>query len=477
MRAVRLAFAVLLAACAGVVHAEPGQIAFAVPEDGRITLGVFDSNGRLVRQLHALAPQSDFTTGLNGLITKWDGRDDAGTTVAPGTYHIRGYLIGDVEVEGRSFHFNDWITSGTDPRLTEIKGFALLENGDVALAGREPGGAGFVARYSPEDGFVWTRPVDTEPSLAADASNVFLLSNATLDVLQVTDGAPAAPSVPLAGSRIAASGGRLFSLQGRGVHAFNWPGLQPVGTVDFPDEVTDFDAGGNATVAASGGMLFFAKAKEGIRRLEIPAVARSISLGMGESVWFVTDEPDALVGQVSPTGELLRTLRPENGEPLPVAVRASQSAERFAVLDAAPGLQRFRVLERSDDGTWQIDWERTITSAPTFGFSGGNVTASSRPEISSHFPVRLDPDPLTNHRPVLELRCVFDESGVRIVTLDGLLVAPISDSPDTTQFVATRGDAPDSLRILRGNGAVVEEFAVSGLRKITPLDAGDVERP
>lgn len=479
MRVVRILILLLLAFAVPSLRAAADDIEFAVPDEGRITLGVFDTHGKLVRRLHTLAEQSDFATGLNGLITRWDGRDDSGTKLPPGTYHLRGYLVGEVEVEGRSFHFNDWITSGNDPRLAAITSFALLENGDVALAGKDPDGTSLVARYSPEDGFVWSRPSGSGPSLAADASNVFLLSNATLEALHVTDGEPVTASAPLAGSHLAAATGKVFTLDGHRVSAFAWPGLAPAGSVEFPEDVAAFDVGGNMTVAAtpSASALFFATPKGEIRRLEIPSPAKSVSLGMNGTAWFVTAGADAGVGQISPTGELLRTLRPAAGDPRPVLIHASQSVERFGVLDAAPGLQRFRVLERGEDGTWRIEWERSITEAPAFGFSGGNVTANAVGKSPARFTIRLDPNPLTNERSTLELRCTFDASGVQIVTPDGLVVAPVSDRPDTKRVVAIRGDSPDAIRILRGDGAVVEEFSVSGLRKIIPLDAGDVEQP
>ena len=74
-------FAILLAA--SVARAD---IEFAVPDDGRITLGVFDGAGRLVRTLHKLSRQEDFGIGLNGLVTNWDGKNDAGQPLPAGHY-------------------------------------------------------------------------------------------------------------------------------------------------------------------------------------------------------------------------------------------------------------------------------------------------------------------------------------------------------------------------------------------------------
>ena len=60
------------------------------PMEGTISLGVYDQAGKLVRVLKREATTKDFITGLNGLITFWDGKDDAGAEVPPGKYGLRG---------------------------------------------------------------------------------------------------------------------------------------------------------------------------------------------------------------------------------------------------------------------------------------------------------------------------------------------------------------------------------------------------
>ncbi len=63
------------------------QITFLPPPmEGTLSLGVFTKAGKLVRTLKREAVvEKDFTLGLNGLITQWDGKDDAGHTVPPGS--------------------------------------------------------------------------------------------------------------------------------------------------------------------------------------------------------------------------------------------------------------------------------------------------------------------------------------------------------------------------------------------------------
>jgi hypothetical protein len=69
------------------------------PLDGTISLGIYDSTGKLVRVLHQQAPLDAFTLGADALVTQWDGKDDDGQDLPPGRYRGRGYLVGMIQVE------------------------------------------------------------------------------------------------------------------------------------------------------------------------------------------------------------------------------------------------------------------------------------------------------------------------------------------------------------------------------------------
>ena len=53
------------------------------PLDGTVSfsIGIYSAAGKLVRVLHRESPQEDFTVGENGLIARWDGKNDAGQPV------------------------------------------------------------------------------------------------------------------------------------------------------------------------------------------------------------------------------------------------------------------------------------------------------------------------------------------------------------------------------------------------------------
>lgn len=98
------------------------RITFLPPpvENGVVTLGIFDQEEKLVRMLHKEATEKEFVLGLNGFITKWDGKDQDGKLLPPAKYKVRGYMVGDLEVEGIAYHGNDWVSDDTSALYSKI---------------------------------------------------------------------------------------------------------------------------------------------------------------------------------------------------------------------------------------------------------------------------------------------------------------------------------------------------------------------
>lgn len=69
------------------------------PMEGTISLGIWDSNDKLVRVLHREAKIDSFTVEENSLSSTWDGKNDAGEDLAPGKYRARGYLVGKLKID------------------------------------------------------------------------------------------------------------------------------------------------------------------------------------------------------------------------------------------------------------------------------------------------------------------------------------------------------------------------------------------
>jgi hypothetical protein len=67
--------------------------------EGKVSLGIYDRNGKLVRVLHQEAQLNEFEMGADALVTQWDGKNDDGEALPAGRYHARGYLVGPIKVE------------------------------------------------------------------------------------------------------------------------------------------------------------------------------------------------------------------------------------------------------------------------------------------------------------------------------------------------------------------------------------------
>ncbi len=79
------------------------RISFVPPPlEGKISLGVYDQTGRLVRVLHQEADFDEFTIGADALTTKWDGKDDDEHDLPAGKYSARGFLVAPMKIEQTS---------------------------------------------------------------------------------------------------------------------------------------------------------------------------------------------------------------------------------------------------------------------------------------------------------------------------------------------------------------------------------------
>ncbi|MDP9292792.1 MAG: hypothetical protein M3O82_10585 [Verrucomicrobiota bacterium] len=121
---------------------EPGvRLQFVPPPmSGRISLGIYDAHGKLVRVLHREDETSEFTAAIDGLMTTWDGRDDSGADMPAGKYRARGVMVGELKFNGEAFRGNDWIIDEDSPRIRRIHAISAGENGGLRLQGETSGG-------------------------------------------------------------------------------------------------------------------------------------------------------------------------------------------------------------------------------------------------------------------------------------------------------------------------------------------------
>ncbi len=89
-------------------------------DDARYSIGVFDAKGKLIRRLQEGALESSFPAALNGLIVRWNAKDDAGRRAPNGRYQIRGYAVGPLKITGVAAMGNDWLADDPALRVTKV---------------------------------------------------------------------------------------------------------------------------------------------------------------------------------------------------------------------------------------------------------------------------------------------------------------------------------------------------------------------
>jgi hypothetical protein len=104
-----------------------------------------------MRVLANEARDDAFTIGLNGLITSWDGKDDAGMPAAAGKYFVRGFSVGDIEVEGFAFHGNDWF-DGEQPLAVREQRSLRLDGAELVVEVALADGTTGTIRLKPDTG-------------------------------------------------------------------------------------------------------------------------------------------------------------------------------------------------------------------------------------------------------------------------------------------------------------------------------------
>ncbi len=472
---------------AASISADPASndIAFAVPEDGLVTLGVFDPTGRLVRTLHALDPEENFRKGLNGLITAWDGSDDSGKRLPAGHYHIRGYLVPELAVEGVAYHFNDWLAETNAPQISWIDDIAVLPGENLLLAGRTTQDTLVCARYDATEGFVWSTMLVGQPParMAPLARTAILKTASTWSSLNLADGAASGDKLPATNPASVAA----FTAFGDSVLLAIDDRLElfPAATTSLPKPPAAFSSLatlGFTLVGATEQGCFISTEANPFQKIPLPVRITSLSPGEESTFWFTGTamDPDEtpLVAQADTTGDILRLLSNEADSPPPVLVRALPDGAGFVVLAQSTTTQTMRLIRKTEEGGWTTEWERVIQKTPAFGFSNGTVVpdASAAPESKS-LRIRLTENPLTGEHGEINVRASRGTAGTFLSSEDGLPLVRVSERADITRIAIDRGSKSDSVRVLQGANSGAEEFLIQDLGKMIPLNVGGIDLP
>lgn len=455
---------------------------------GTVSLGIYDRDGRLVRVLCDEWPFGRFRVGLNGLATTWDGNDNAGQPVPEGTYTARGFVVGDIAISGVAILFNDWIEGDDSPRIVSVAATQLLPGGDLLLMARLAGNEGALVRYSPEIEARW-RTMATEPrpepagqvQLAVSDTMAFAVMDGQVRAAGLLDGAEM--EIPVAGegvTAVAARGNRLALLGGGGIRFYALPEFAPQGEAkDLPGPLISLallDRG--AVAAADDGSVW--RWQAGWSKLDMPpeSKVRAVSAGRGNTFWVLEESADGLTGvaHYSPEDGRLAEWSPGGEGGRVTALAGTPEKDYFVATLSASDAQRTVAIRRKSEGEgWEYVFDKKITRCTDFGWADGSLVAAggeSPVEITARLIENpLDPGAARN----LVLRAAAQEAGPVLQTVDGLPLLRVSEGSGYQRVLLVPGPNENTARFFQGDGACVEEYALSGLGNITSFDAGTIK--
>ena len=394
------------------------RISFVPPPiEGTISLGIYDSAGKLVRVLHREAEVDAFETGADALSSTWDGKNDAGEALPAGPYSARGYAVSDLPVEGVGFFFNDWVTDEQAPRIRRLENLAPHAEDSLLLL------------VTLADGSTVPLGLNAQGELATerapDGFDFYEFVSPERRNLRVRDG--------------------VLSLHVLTEEkAVAWPQLNAprdaaYGAGDTVWVIDEADAADGALEIKQ-----FSATGEFLRRLSIPH-----------------DEPQPRVIVASRSQDRIYLLEEKPG------------LQRLRALT----LQETKSEAGQPVSDWKVEFEKTIVGHEGFTLANGapRVRAEGAKPLPPTITVKLQPNPLEGgKRKKIELAVGLDAQSSFLQTADGLPLHTISETPHLQRVLlaATGEKAAD---VFQGDSAVVEQFRVTNLDQMMAFDCGAFE--
>lgn len=205
--------------------------------------------------------------------------------------------------------------------------------------------------------------------------------------------------------------------------------------------------------------------------------------GRNDTRWVIEG---AEVKQLSASGEFLRRLPVAPDEPQPKAIAASTTQDRIFLFEEDDHVQRIRGLSlaatksQGADQTvseWKVDFEKSIVRHQDFSVVDGKPVASGggTSSVPEKVKVKLQANPLLNDdRVTVEMMVGTDADGSFLKAADGLPLCTISETQELRRALLTSRGAT-SLDVFQDDGAVVEQFRVSGIEQMMSFDCGGFE--
>jgi hypothetical protein len=178
------------------------------------------------------------------------------------------------------------------------------------------------------------------------------------------------------------------------------------------------------------------------------------------------------VKQLGANGDLLRQLPVVPEQPAAKAIAASLKENRiYLSLVATKGNGGDQAISE-----WKVDFEKSIVAHKNFSVAGGKpVTTPAEENVPDKVKVKLLANPLLNEdRVTVEMMIGLDADGSFIKAADGLPLCTISETQNLSRALLASHGA-NALDVFQDDGAVVEQFRVSGVDQMMSFDCGGFE--
>lgn len=456
------------------------QLMFAPPPlEGAISLGVYDTKGKMVRVLAKAAAVDAFKAGLNGLIIDWDGKNGEGKPATSGRYFARGVLIGDVEISGIAFHLNDWADNATTTRLKTIMNGCLLAGGHLAVLG--DAGSPQLLIVDPNQSDSKVLPISLPAThVKSNGSELLLFNSDTLELIEPATGKIIRQNQLQAVRDADTYGDRIVAIEGNGI----W--FEAAST---PHNITPPDGelvrcavlDSSLVVGAKNGTLWKLM-DDHFDPVEIGETNEllDLSAGKGDTVWLLLKSGNnTLLEQVDLTGKQVREITLPSDLQNAKQVASARDEDSLLVvveLDRGQRVVGLRFQNANEQHSiWEKWLDRSIVPFDYFDLKDGRIIPSDTKTDSAPVFVKPANNPMENTRQqAFQLIVYYDDSGTWVANSDGLPLFQVSRTKNVKQ-VQWSSDGENGLRVYVSDGAAVEEYRVTRLENLYRFDAGSFD--
>jgi hypothetical protein len=449
------------------------------PVEGVISLGAYDSKGKLVRVLKKAAEIDSFKSGSDGLVIDWDHNDSQGKPVPNGKYFARGVLTGDVKIEGVAFHLNDWVDSSNDPRIRKVFSATLLDAQRLVVLADASQPEAVILDNSGKRSNTISLPFNPL-TIKAAGPNLLLFDKGVVVLLDPISGAEVSRQNFSDVRDADAVGDRTVVLSGN--------------QIKYQNNATPLDLKSPAEdlfrCAVLSSSIVVASKEANIWKLdgqEFAAVDAGekgelldMSAGPSDSIWILVKSSSAvLLKQIDPAGKILREIELPPDLQTVTRLGASRNDDSLLLISDEGSTQRIIGVrfQAANEGKsiWEKWFERSLTPFKYFDLKEGKVVPTDVKTDSPPVFVRPANNPMENTRQAMfQLSSVADETGAWIASSDGL---PLFQVCTTKNIKQTRcvSDGANGLRVYTSDGTVVEEYHLTSLDNLFRFDAGSFD--